>query len=67
MAKEQHIAENFDPEKIKGFRAMLDGAIQYAQQNNVPICVVEAAMRDVLSGVEASRLVISMRRNGGRI
>lgn len=59
--------ENFDAQKIAAFRKMVDEAVHYAQQQNLPIQVVEGAMRDVLSGVEASRFLQSMRNNGAKI
>lgn len=59
--------ENFDVQKIAAFRKLVDEAVGYAQTHNLPIQIVEGAMRDVLSGVEASRLLKSLRMNGGKL
>lgn len=60
-------AENMDVDKIKAFREMHGGAMEYAAQHNLPIQVVEGALRDALSVVDAMRLLGSMRKQGARI
>lgn len=59
--------ENLDPDKIKAFREMYEGAMQYAAQHQVPIQVVEGALRDGLAMVEGLRLMMAMRKHGARI
>lgn len=57
----------FDAEKITTFQKLVDGAVEYANKHQLPIVVVEAAMRDVLAGAEAHRLVRALRANGAKI
>lgn len=60
-------AANFDPAKIAQFEKMVNDAMTFAITNGLPLSVVEAAMRDVLSDVEAYRLLNALRNRGARV
>ena len=59
--------ENFDPKAIEEFRARFRAAIEWGQQNNIPLQIMEGTARDLVGSVEAIRLLQSLRGNGARL
>lgn len=61
------MSPTYDPVKIKHFEKMFADAIDYARNVQLPVVVVESAMRDTLVKLEGQRLLTAMREAGGKL
>lgn len=58
---------NYDLPKVQHFEKLFQGALEYASNTSLPLCVIEGACRDALAQVEAQRLLNALRARGAKL